>query len=57
MPEIDEEKKMRIEKTMEEMKDHLNKDLDEKVASGEIDEHEARDRYFHFMMLTLLIAK
>lgn len=57
MPEIDEEKKMRIEKTMEEMKDHLNKDLDEKVASGEIDEHEARDRYFHLMTLTLLIAR
>ena len=54
---IDSEKKDRIEKTMNEMKEMLNKDLDEKVANNEIDEHEARDRYFHLMTITLMVAR
>ena len=55
--EINSKTKDRIEKTMNEMKEMLNKDLDEKVANNEIDEHEARDRYFHLMALTLMIAR
>ena len=55
--EDEKEKRERFNKMMEEMKNHLNEELDRQVADGEIDEHEARDRYNTGMMLTMLIAR
>jgi len=47
----------RVQKIMDSMAEDINKKLDEQVASGEIDEHEARDRYFKLMMITTLVFR
>lgn len=56
MTDEEKEKKERFDMLMDEMKNNLNEMLDKQVADGEIDEHEARDKYFHGMAITMLIA-
>ena len=53
----DEEKMEKVEKHMKEMSEVLNKKLDEQVKNGQITEHEARDHYFHMMMITMMVLK
>ena len=57
MTDEEKEKKERFEKLMNEMENNLNEMLVKQVADGEIDEHEARERYFHGMTLTMLLAR
>lgn len=57
MTDEEKEKKERFDKLMNEMKDNLNEMLDKQVADGEIDEHDAREKYFHGMAITMLIAR
>lgn len=65
MPEVNDiveeqkqkEKMAHMEEMLEATRKMMNKDLDQKVADGLMDEHEAREHYFHMMMLTMMIAR
>jgi len=50
-------KMSRMEEMLAHTREMMNADLDKKVANGEMDEHEAREHYFHLMMLTMMVAR
>ena len=53
---MDNAKVEEVKSKMDSMKDTLNEQLDKDVAEGKITEHEARERYFMMMSLTMMLA-